>query len=165
METLEFMDKVQSKDFNLTWWVIEFLEKNISKKVKEKKLYQSEIEEILLKIEEIFENIKNTALKWVLKDDKKRSGGTAPFSAWIMAICGKFQCDPKYLMENYTWEQVFEKDWYMDGIIWNENEKTEKWRKINQQKTRHAENFKNSKEEDLKKANALLEKYKDKVIT
>jgi len=144
-ELLEFLTESQNDNFDLLGYIFDFIEKNANIT-----LLQEEKNEIMPKVVEIFEKLKNTLFKSFFTIKKGVSGSKWPFSSFLMIICDKFSCDPKYLLENYTWEQITDENSYIDWIIWNANEQTKEWRQKNKQRVKFKETFTNSIEDDLK---------------
>lgn len=167
-ELFEFLYKSSKKEFNLFEYIFDFIEKkwyyiNIFWfKIKKFKLKESEKQEIQLEILKIFEIIKNTRFKWFFKDKKTSWGNKSPFSSLLALISDKFSCDPNYVLENYTWEQLFSEDWYIDWIIWNNNELSKEWKIRNDRKAKIKENKNRSFDEDLKIAQELENRIKSK---
>jgi len=150
-QLLEFLEESQEESFDLILYVCNFIE--INGKIT---LTDEQREEIEPKIVEIFKKLQETLFKSFFNDTKGGWGSKWPFSSFLMIICDKFACDPKYLIENYTWEEITSEDWYTDWIIWNVNEQTKEWQQKNKQKTRFKETFTNSVEEDLKIARKAI---------
>lgn len=96
--------------------------------------------------EQIVDKIIKKKFKWLF-DKGKKSGRIVIFSSIFQLVCEKYNLTPNELLDNYTWEQL---EWMLDWIIFNLNEQTKEWQKINDRKVRKQKSDK-SNEELLKK--------------
>lgn len=112
----------------------------------------------LLPLSKLYKKVLSTLCKGYYSFDDKETwwnSATYPVSAYITYICWKLSIDPDTFIEKYTFRQL---KYLSDGIIWNENEKTEEWQKSNKKKLKKYE-FDNMDKDAMQ---AQLDKLRNK---
>lgn len=77
----------------------------------------------------IFETIKDTFLKYEMEFSYQREDDIEPpYSSMIATLSKELSVSPRDLLYNYNIEETF---YLLEGVIWNGNSSTERWKEKN----------------------------------
>jgi len=148
-ECLDFSYLMKEKDFKLEDWIFNFLKDKINIK-------KTDI--IKIDLSKFMEVMFNSAFKWFFNDWKTNKWSKwLPFEAYVMFLSNSFNLHPDKLLKSYTPEQI---SYYLNWIIYNLNEQTEKWQRINKTNIAMEEIRKEDPKKVLQRIKEMEEKLK-----
>ena len=147
---LKFLNDLEKKDFNLNIWIWDFIKQYSTKRISNK-----ELEAIYLNWDKIFEQIKNTYFKWIFKWNKTKNTNYSPISSLLSFICKEWWVNGYDLLYKMTWDDIM---LFAEWGIWNLNEQTKKWKKLNRLKIieKKAEKRSEQEKEEIRQKLKLL---------
>lgn len=136
-ETMEFLNNGFDEQ-----WLEDILFKN-SIVVKKKWRYSKK--KLLKELEKGLEQILKIVVekRFVFKKGKSWWWRQQLFSGLVQLVCNNYWIKPKELLEEYTWEQF---EWMIDWVIFNLNEQTKEWQRLNDVKLRKQVSTKSNEE-------------------
>lgn len=148
-ECIEYHNLFLSKDFNIYVFIYDFLK-----------------DKIALQIEDVFkidtknfiEMFKNYAMKWFYSTSKNLKENTSeiPLNSEFDFIQKEFWWDIISIFEKYTSEAIY---YILDWSIYNKNEQTKEWKKLNMIKLAKEKNKSWDNDSDLEFIKKQKEKY------
>lgn len=153
IDIINFFNEVKEKDFDLSKWVLNFLNKHgkVRKSQRESVYYQSWI---------IFEQIKKYYFTGLFKDSKWKSDNT-PIISLVTFIAKESCISALDILYKMTYEEF---ELIVEWVLWNLNETTKKWKHKNRLKAIYDKTKERTKEDEEKIKEKLkwLQEYQDK---
>lgn len=122
-DVIDFFDKIERKELDISEWIINFIYKYGDKKIDDHDKWQ-----IYIYHEKLWKHIKKTFFKGVFSDSGKKSKDPSPLSSVIAFVSKHWGVNGYDLIHKMTFEEL---KFYAEGIVWNLNEQSKDWKRRN----------------------------------